>query len=229
MTTEEFDREFDILYNNIMSNAAPSIDAYEKSVFLSKAQEEVLNTLYENSFESSEKLTESLKDLVITTSYNSKSDYVTPSFASELIDSSDCTKLFALKENVLYIVFESILLNNGKRIPVKPVRHDEYARVRNNPFKRARKNEALRVTANYKVIDSDKKERTINALEVISPYKEYIYTVRYIRKPKPIILYNEEGLSIDGYDSVTECELPEIWHRTILDIAVKYAAATYKQ
>jgi hypothetical protein len=64
MTTEEFDREFDILYNNIMSNAAPSIDQYEKSVFLTKAQEDVVVALYNGTFEGSEQLTESLKTLV---------------------------------------------------------------------------------------------------------------------------------------------------------------------
>jgi hypothetical protein len=37
MSVNEFSREFDILYNNIMSNAAPGIDDYEKSVFLTKA------------------------------------------------------------------------------------------------------------------------------------------------------------------------------------------------
>jgi hypothetical protein len=51
MTTKEFKREFDILYNNIMSDQAPSIDAYEKSVFLTKAQEEIVASIYEGSFE----------------------------------------------------------------------------------------------------------------------------------------------------------------------------------
>ena len=37
MTLEEFSNEFDILYNNSMSNAAPGVDEYEKSVFLTKA------------------------------------------------------------------------------------------------------------------------------------------------------------------------------------------------
>ena len=60
MSTEEFEREFDILYNNIMSNAAPSIDAYEKSVFLTKAQEDLVLAIYDGSFENSEKLIESL-------------------------------------------------------------------------------------------------------------------------------------------------------------------------
>lgn len=54
MTTEEFDREFDLLYNNIMSNTAPSIDWYEKSVFLTKAQEEVVAALYNGTFEGTE-------------------------------------------------------------------------------------------------------------------------------------------------------------------------------
>lgn len=42
MTTLEFSNEFDVLYNNIMSNAAPGLNEYEKSVFLTKAQEEII-------------------------------------------------------------------------------------------------------------------------------------------------------------------------------------------
>ena len=42
MTTQEFSNEFDVLYNNIMSNQAPGLDEYEKSVFLTKAQLEIL-------------------------------------------------------------------------------------------------------------------------------------------------------------------------------------------
>lgn len=42
MTTTEFSNEFDILYNNITSNQAPGLDEYEKSVFLTRAQEDIL-------------------------------------------------------------------------------------------------------------------------------------------------------------------------------------------
>ena len=38
MTTQEFSNEFDILYNNIMSNSAPGLNEYEKSIFLTQAQ-----------------------------------------------------------------------------------------------------------------------------------------------------------------------------------------------
>lgn len=45
MTTQEFSNEFDVLYNNIMSNQAPGLDEYEKSVFLTKAQSEILKII----------------------------------------------------------------------------------------------------------------------------------------------------------------------------------------
>lgn len=37
MTLAEMSNEFDVLFNNIMSNQAPGIDEYEKSLFLTKA------------------------------------------------------------------------------------------------------------------------------------------------------------------------------------------------
>ena len=72
MTVEEFSREFDILYNNIMSNAAPGIDEYEKSVFLTKAQESVVIAIYDGSFEGSENYREDLGALVTSFVYDSK-------------------------------------------------------------------------------------------------------------------------------------------------------------
>ena len=47
MTTQEFSIEFDILFNNINSNQSQGINEYEKSVFLTHAQ----NELIKNSFE----------------------------------------------------------------------------------------------------------------------------------------------------------------------------------
>ena len=46
MTIQEFSNEFDVLYNNIMSNQAPGIDEYEKSVFLTKAQSEIIKNYF---------------------------------------------------------------------------------------------------------------------------------------------------------------------------------------
>lgn len=42
MNNNEFSNQFDVLYNNIMSNEAPGLNEYEKSVFLTKAQDEIV-------------------------------------------------------------------------------------------------------------------------------------------------------------------------------------------
>ena len=46
MTNPELSNEFDVLYNNITSNQAPGLDEYEKSVFLTKAQDEVVKSYF---------------------------------------------------------------------------------------------------------------------------------------------------------------------------------------
>ena len=46
MTTQEFTDQFDILYNNITSNQAPGLDEYEKSVFLTIAQDDIVKGYY---------------------------------------------------------------------------------------------------------------------------------------------------------------------------------------
>ena len=42
MNNNEFSNQFDVLYNNIMNNEAPGLNEYEKSVFLTKAQDEIV-------------------------------------------------------------------------------------------------------------------------------------------------------------------------------------------
>ena len=46
MTPKEFSNEFDLLYNNISSNAAPGLNEYEKSLFLTQAQEDFIIGVY---------------------------------------------------------------------------------------------------------------------------------------------------------------------------------------
>lgn len=46
MNNSEFSTEFDVLYNNITSNQAPGLNEYEKSVFLTKAQSQLINEYF---------------------------------------------------------------------------------------------------------------------------------------------------------------------------------------
>ena len=47
MTTAEFSNQFDLLFNNISSNQAPGLNEYEKSVFLTKAQDEIVKNYFQ--------------------------------------------------------------------------------------------------------------------------------------------------------------------------------------
>ena len=46
MTGPEFSDQFDVLFNNITSNQAPGLNEYEKSVFLTKAQNEIVKNYF---------------------------------------------------------------------------------------------------------------------------------------------------------------------------------------
>lgn len=47
MELSEFSNEFDVYYNSITSNQAPGLDEYEKSVFLTQGQSEVLVSYFD--------------------------------------------------------------------------------------------------------------------------------------------------------------------------------------
>ena len=46
MNNSEFSDQFDVLYNNITSNQAPGLNEYEKSVFLTKAEKEIVKNYF---------------------------------------------------------------------------------------------------------------------------------------------------------------------------------------
>jgi hypothetical protein len=55
------------------------------------------------------------------------------------------------------------------------------------------------------------------------------YEIRYVAKPKPIVLCDlDDNLSINGYTKETPCELDESLHDDILKRAVELASAYYK-
>lgn len=92
MTAEEFSDQFDVLYNNITSNQAPGLTEYEKSVFLTKAQNEIVKNYFtaeskgnniQQGFDDSAKRQADFSCLMLTKSCsigggsNTSSDYVT--------------------------------------------------------------------------------------------------------------------------------------------------------
>lgn len=224
MTTKEFSAEFDILYNNIMSNIAPGVTEYEKSVFLTQAQEQLIIEIYSGQykgepFENSEEIRQYLKSLIQT----SVKTAVTP-FISEFPDRFKHFKVELDAQNFWFVILESVLFSGecpctkGQRVIVKPVTYDEYWSITRNPFRGPNQSRVLRVN------------RSKNLIELISEYEIGEYVLKYLGRPQPIILaLIEDAMTINGKSQVTECELPNVLHRTILTRAVQLAKSAWGQ
>ena len=220
MTTEEFSNEFDVLYNNIMSNQAPGLDEYEKSVFLTKAQDEIIKNYfnpkgnkYQEGFDGNEKRQ---IDFSMIMESERKSD-----FGEGVFDSRG--KTITLDGKVMMILNEYATVTRAEetiRLTVVPINYTEYSRLMSKPYKRPLKWQAWRLLTNE---GGDRKAEII-----VGPNDTLTkYTIRYIKRPQAIILTDLEGVTLDGTDKEQECELDPILHQEILQRAVELAKAAY--
>lgn len=219
----EFSNEFDVLYNNIMSNAAPGLNEYEKSVFLTKGQEEIVKNYfnpkgnkYGEGMDDSPKRQIDFSGLI-------KVAKGTPSTTSPLTFDKRA-KVFDLPSDLFIVINEAVSTNTGTK-QVIPISYAEYTRLMSKPYKEPLKYQAWRI-----ISTSSEKISTgliVNSNETIAEY-----LLRYIRKPAPIItadLSSEYGnLTINGIGTISECELNPIIHQEILQRAVELAKAAYE-
>ena len=224
MTTEEFSNEFDTLLNSYSTIEAfgktPStieLNEYEKSIFLTNAQEEIVIGMYNgknpfgDSFERTEEIRRYLSSLIKT--------YTTADKKVGYTGLSKSSVFFELPDDLWFITYESVNLKDdglgcmsGKDITVVPITQDEYHRIIKNPFRGTNDRRALRLDLSSKIV------------EIVSKYNVESYLVRYLSKPTPIVLTDlTDNLSINGISAKTECELNPVIHRTILEKAVKLA------
>lgn len=226
MTTLEFSNEFDTLVNayynlNKLSEGVINLNfnEYEKSIFLTKAQEDMILEFYNNknpfkdSFEKTEEIRRYLSIL-------SKTEKIT---IPEVIHNTGLAEsnsyFYKLPEDLWFITMESAKLTdqtlgirNDIIVNVIPIAQDEYNRTINNPFRKADTRRVLRLDVQD------------NMVELVSNYIIGYYLVRYLSKPNPIILEDLfEDLSINGINVKTECSLSPALHRYILERAVQMA------
>ena len=229
MTTEEFSTSFDTLLNSYASQIPMGnetskqeivLDEYEKSVFLTLAQEEIVINIYNgknpygDSFESTEEIRRYLDSLVKTKVYEESN--VTGQETKKLSPNS---VFYELPTDLAFITMEQITYDdddfgcyNSSSASVYPVTQDEYSKIKNNPFRGPTKYKAIRLDFGN------------NIVELIPKFKIGTYMVKYIAKPSPIILENlPDGLKIEGEHIKKECELNSILHRVILERAVNMA------
>lgn len=231
MTPREFSYEFDIFYNNIRSASAPGIDNYEKSVLLTESQEEIVRQIINPTAE----YAKGIEDIELHRRYL---DILTKQFISVDKDESfekiaPNSTFFTIPLELYLIINERLLITseiecyNNKTIDVVPITHDEYNSTRKNPFKKPKLGgvtiQAWRL--DYGPISGKRK------VEIIYPEDStpIQYIVRYLRKPRPIILSDltTDGLSIDGETDEQTSELDDSLHRQILLNAVQKAKMIY--
>lgn len=227
MTIPEFSNTFDTLLNSYgtqaqfgeqVSKRQIVLDEYEKSLCLTKAQEEVVVNFYNgknpygDSFESTEEMRRYLESLVKTKVYSTEEQVSGTGV-------SDNSVFYKLPPDVAFITMEQITYEDealgcysGSTATVYPVTQDEYSRIKNNPF---------RGPTRYKAIRLDTGNNTV---ELVSKYKIGEYLLKYLSKPEPIILEDlPNNLTIEGRWEHSECKLNSILHDTILERAVQIA------
>ena len=157
---------------------------------------------------------------------NSGSRITITVFKDSFFDMRDNTRAVALESDVLMFINEYVNVtrdNKSKRLTVLPISYTEYARLMNKPFKRPLNNQAWRILDNSD--GSRKAELIIGPNDTLNHY-----ITRYIKRPKPIILYSikAEELSLGGgLQESQECELDPILHPEILQRAVELAKSAY--
>ena len=266
MTTTEFSNQFDLLYNNISSNQAPGLNEYEKSVFLTKAQDEIVKNYFQaesngntvkKGFDDTAIRQMDFSDLIMSktlTEENEEPD-VDPRALVYKISKDDRVYIIINESLYLMVNQEGKLKVNGIR-QVVPIKYTEYMRLMSKPFKEPLKNMAWRIITQGRegdavvdigtLVDKSISDPTTVAKSVSSKIEIVItsadknkykrdgetntiqYNIRYVRKPRPIILTNlsdsfGEDLSIDGYKQAMTCELNESTHEAILQRAVELA------
>ena len=229
MTVEEFSNGFDSLVASYRrfkdfdkQELLDSIefDEYEKSLFLTKAQDDLVISLYtgknpfRDSFEKTEELRRYLSELVVETELSPTEN------STGILGMGSRSKFFTLPEDLWFITYEQVDVSDAKcegssKLDVVPVTQDEYHRIKRNPFRGANTRRALRL------------DLADGVVEIISKLTVVSYYVRYIKEPKPIILTElPNGLTIKELSAVTPCELHTALHQRILEEGVRLALQT---
>lgn len=218
MNVQELSNLFDTLLqpyitkDNFGKQNTLAFDEYEKSIFLTKAQEQIVLELYQE-LEQSEEVRKYLSNLIKTDNYAPVGEQ-----DETLINNNFKSYKVEISNDILFMIYEQCTLSdennciNNKIVSVVPTIHDDLDKVLKNPFKSPNSRKVIR-------LDFD------NKIELISKYNISNYKVRYLKKPNPIILVALEGnLSINNGDTkVSNGETNPILHERIVQRAVQLA------
>ena len=153
MQLEEFSNEFDILYNNVMSNQAPGLTEYEKSVFLTRAQDDIIKAYFnpklnktQEGFDGNERRQIDFSRLMRTVECKELPSKYTTTF----LHSGTNIKSYAIPSDILLYINEAIIAirdTRSVRLIIVPLDYTEYNRLMSKAYKRPLKNQAWRLIA----------------------------------------------------------------------------------
>lgn len=211
----ELSNEFDILSNKFsLENSIPlqMFDEYEKSVFVTMAAEQIVNSILPF-YDKNEFVRKALDDLTV-------SAVMTPESINSGIEGNS---IIFLKPSDLLVVVYSKLYSGSKGIMVIPVMDDSRDFNINNPFRMPNADYALRV---------DNHSGPSIELIVNQSYNSFSvsYKVKYIKKvPAFILAETTFPATIGGVSTNPQASSPaplELLHNVILSKAVLLAQAS---
>lgn len=154
MTNLEFSNEFDILYNNITSNQAPGLDEYEKSVFLTNAQDDIIKAYFnprqnkvQQGFDESHKRQIDFSSLM-------KTKTLDESLVNSKFDSRSIT--YRMPSDLLLFVNEACQDKNYRYVVI-PISYQEYDRLMLKPYQYPIKRGVWRLIVNSATPDMTSK------------------------------------------------------------------------
>lgn len=230
MDTTEMSDLFDELINAYSQTPENPKDIlvfneYEKSLFLTDAQEQLVISLYNgknsmgNMFELTEEDRRLLNGLVRSVTLQPVNEQTFTCSGCQHITAN--SQLFSLPMELMFITYESCSFSsddsclNNKTVQVYPTTQDEFHKIVKNPFRGPNGNRVLRLDIQN------------NTVELVSKTPVKSYFVRYIKRPRPIILVDLDGdLSIQGQQTIMDSELNSLLHEKIVRLAVQLALQT---
>lgn len=246
MTYKEFSQNFDVLYTNSTSGLAPGLTEYEKSIFLTKAQNEIVkNHFNANSNDKKEGYGDTSKRDIdfscITSFYRYRGSF--DEIGNNIIEDEATFAVnksiaISLPSDMIAIINEDFYISSADEVTyetdlqhfaVIPIKPEVYSILMAKPWQGPKKRQVWRMLHNTGIAD--------NTAELIFSYPlykklaadfgtdiGYVYTVRYIQFPPPIITINlNTGFSIQGRTSATTSILPKELHEEIVQRAVEIA------
>lgn len=213
MTAEALSREFNILWDNIESGAAPAVDEYEKSIFLTIAQESLVLKYY-SLFDRNEYARRALEQIV-------KAGSLISTTTPTSVDPLDTNSVFYELPSDLWLMLHEHAIVNTKQVPVIPISLDDFNAQIKNPFRKPYNKFIWRLDV------TDNTSPKSRLAELICPSTITKYSFRYLEEPTPVITSTSITEPIREltapYANTIDPILGDATFGELLDFAVKLA------